>query len=215
MDTTDWLPLLGVVIGWLLNQSGQWFSTRREEKRAVARALSALLEIRHRMLAIPQAAEYLIKNFPVPPEAHAPIKVVLAQFFPPDANLTKRYGEAIDLVAASNPILGFRLMSQDAVAPLLDHMRALSLADAPSTAIMAKLEPELLQVYTPHLENLIKELAWRHGFATRFRVGRALNRRFELPATLLESMKSTIPATPPSDESGKVAVSGASPGPAR
>lgn len=56
MDVREWLPVLtgfiGTLLGWFLNQFGQWFLHRREEKRAIACALSDLLEIRHRFLAI-------------------------------------------------------------------------------------------------------------------------------------------------------------------
>ena len=31
----DWLPLVGVLVGWFLNQCAQWFIFRRDERKAI------------------------------------------------------------------------------------------------------------------------------------------------------------------------------------
>jgi hypothetical protein len=49
----DWLPLAGVAVGWGLNECSQWFIFRRDERKPIGRALTDLLEVRHRLLAIP------------------------------------------------------------------------------------------------------------------------------------------------------------------
>jgi hypothetical protein len=194
MQLKDWLPFLSVVVvvlGWLLSQLGQWFLARREEKKAVARALSELLDIRLRLLTIPKVVELLSQHFPIPPEGQTAIKIAFVRLFPADVDLGKRYGEAVSLVAACNPILGFRLRSQDLASPLLDTLRQLALADSPAAAAgLMKLEAELMGHLKPHLERLVREVAWMHGWMTWCRVRRVLQRPLELPEGFLETMKS-------------------------
>lgn len=198
MQLKDWLPLIGVVVGvalgWFLTQLGQWLVLRREEKKAISRALSELLEIRHRFLAIPKAVEFLSQHFPIPPDGQMAMKVALARLFPPDVDLAKRYGEAVSLVAGCNPILGFRLRSQDLVSPLFDTLRQMALADSQaSIALLSKLERELMGQLKPHLEQLLRELAWMHGSMTWWDVRCLLKRPLEIPESLLQSLKAGLP----------------------
>ena len=198
MPLKDWLPLIGVVVGvvlgWLLSQLGQWFAARRDEKKAIARVLSELLEIRHRLLAIPRIAELLSQHFPIPPESQTAIKIAIARLFPADVDMGKRYGEAVGLVAACNPILGFRLRSQDVASPLFDTMRQLALADSPATATaLTRVEAELMGHLRPHLDELIKEIAWLHSWSTWWRIRHRLNRRIELPEGFIEGLKAHLP----------------------
>lgn len=197
----DILPLIGVlvgtILGWLLGQLGQWFLTQREEKKAIARVLSELLEIRLRLLAIPKVLEFLSQHFPIPPEAQTAMKLVFSRLFPFDAEMGKRYSEAVSLVAASNPLLGFRLRSQDMVSPWLDTLRQLAANDGPATAAsFAKLDEELLGQLRPHLECLLKELAWMYGWRTWWKVYRLLHRPIELPDNISEMLKRHIQQMP-------------------
>jgi hypothetical protein len=202
MQVKDWLPLVGVVVGavlgWVLTQLTQWMLVRRDEKKAIARALSDLLEIRHSLLAVSKAVEFLSSHLSMPRELQTPMKVVLTQLLPAESDLPKRYAESVTLVAASNPLLGFRLRSQDAASPLLHRLRAIAISDTgpSSAAILANLEPELLKHLNQHFECLIKELGWMHGWITWWRVGRQLKRPFEVPDALLDSLKAGLPSTP-------------------
>ncbi len=196
METKDWLPLIGVIVGavlgWFLNQLGQWMNGRRDEKKAIARAISNLLEIRHHLLAFPKATEVLSEHFGLPREHHTLFKVALSQLFPPDSDLSKRYSDAVNLVADQNPILGFRLRSQDRVIPLLDNLRKIALNDPNAIKAMPALEQELLGQLTPLLDKLLRELASAHGVITSFAVRRQLKREMELPADLLASLKARL-----------------------
>jgi len=189
--------LIGVVVGALLTlltgQLGQWLASRRDEKKAIARALSDLLEIRHRLLAVPKITEHLVKHFPIPPEGQTAIKIAFTRLFPADVDIGKRYGEAVTLVSASDPILGFRLRSQNVVSPLLDTVRQLALADGPAAAgVLSSVETELMGHLKPHFDELITELAWLHSWLTWWKVRRRLKRPMELPEGILQSLTTQI-----------------------
>jgi len=197
----EYLPLIGVLIGtilgWLLSQVGQWFVARREEKKAIARVLSELLELRLRLLAIPRVLELLSQHFPIPPEAQTGIRLVFSQVFRFDAEMGHRYSEAVSLVAASNPLLGYRLRCQDLVSPWLDTLRQLAANDgAASAAMFAKLDDELLGHLKPHFEDLLKELARMHGWLTWWKMRRLLHRPIELPKNFSEMLKRHIQQIP-------------------
>jgi len=197
----DWLPLVGVALGWGLNQGGQWLIFRRDERKAIGRALADLLEIRHRLLAIPKAVEAMSSKLGLPTGAQAPMKVVFGALFPPDQGLTKRYEESVNLVAGANPILAYRLRSQDLVAPFLHQVRALALQDGPhSAAILGEVEDHLYRQLTPHLERLIRELASQHGWRTRRAIDRRLTEPFEVPEEFWEGLRAVIPQPPPASE---------------
>ena len=197
MPPKDWLPLIGVVVGavlgWVFNQLAQWLVVRRDEKRAIGRAVADLLEIRLRLLVIPKAVEVLSKKFSIRLQDQAVLKVVLTQLFPTDDDLGKRYGEAVTLVAAANPILGFRLRSQDIVSPLLHQMRTIALSDSAGVSLFSQFEEKFIGHLKPHLEGLIRQTAWAHGVVTWVRALRILRRPLEIPDTLMESLTTLQP----------------------
>jgi hypothetical protein len=48
-------------------------------------------------------------------------------------------------------------------------------------SVFSGVEHELMKVLPPRLDELIKELAWMHGWRTRMSVQKALNCPFEVP----------------------------------
>ena len=195
----DWLPLVGVLVGWFLNQCAQWFVFRRDERKAIGQALADLLLIRHRVLALCKGVESLIKKFNLPPDAQVPISLALAKLLPPDDDMAKRYRDAVTLVSAINPVLGFRLRSQDVIEPLLDRLRAIALQDSSqSVAIFAKLESYLLSQLSPVLEDLIRELARAHGWRTLWKTNRKLKQELTIPEDFFQQLMASLPkATQP------------------
>ena len=193
----DWLPLAGVAVGWGLNQCGQWFVFRRDERQPIGRALTDLLEVRHRLLAIPKAVELMAAKLKLPADAHAPLKMVLGALFPPDEGLAKRYEESVSLVSGMNPILGFRLRSQDVVGPLLQRLRTMAVQDSPQTVTMfSKMEDYLVRQLSPHLELLIQELAWEHGWRTWWKTKERLKQPLEIPEEFWEGVLAIVPPRP-------------------
>jgi hypothetical protein len=133
-------------------------------------------------LAIPKVVEAMSSKLNVPADAQVPLKVFCGTLFPPGEGIAERYEESVSLVATTNPVLGFRLRSQDLVGPLLHWVRAQALQDGPqSVALLGTIEDQLLRHLTPHLERLIRELAKRHGWKTRWETNRRLKEPFEAP----------------------------------
>jgi hypothetical protein len=193
MSSTEWVPSLATLaLGWILNELSQRFSARRDDKKAIARALSNLLEIRHELLAIPKVIEFISRDIQLPAEVHAPLKAFISQWIPSDASLRTRYEESINLVAAANPVLAFRLRSQDQSLPFLNRLRQVAPNDPMISTVVSALEHELMNVLPAHLDELIKEVAWMHGWRTRLSVQKTLKRRFEFPKGISKLLKTTV-----------------------
>jgi hypothetical protein len=190
IDLKDALPIVGVAAGWALNEVSQLFRVRREDRKAVGRALADLLEIRHRLIMVPKAVEELSKRFPIPEQGQVFIGHALATLMPTEA-LTKRYEESVSLVAGVDPLLGFRLQSQDLVSPLISQMRAAAL-NSGSAAAWQKFERWFLEQLVPELDKTVLDVAWLHGIVTWFRTRRRLNRLFQIPAAAMDSLVATI-----------------------
>jgi len=194
MQTKDWLPLAGVAVGWGLNQCGQWFVFRRDERKAIGRALTDLLEVRHRLLAIPKTVTLMAAKLNLPADAHAPLKMALGALFPQDEGLAKRYEESVSLVSGMNPILGFRLRSQDMGGALLQRLRTMASQDSPQTVTMfSKMEDHLVDHLLPHLEVLILELAWKHSWRTWWKTKTRLKETLEMPEGFLDGVLAFVP----------------------
>jgi hypothetical protein len=103
MPTEGYIGLLGVVLGWLLNEASRWIWARRAERKSVAQALAALLEIRHRVRATPLAIKMLSGRPNLPTDAEAQLNLILSQWFPTDRGRLQRYSDAVAHVAAQNP----------------------------------------------------------------------------------------------------------------
>ena len=193
----DWLPLAGVVVGWGLNQFGQWFVFRRDERKVIGRALTDLMEIRHRFLAIPKTVELMAAKLNLPAHTHIPLTVALGSLFPQDEGLAKRYAESVSLVSGMNPILGFRLRSQDMVGPFLHQLRQAALQDSPQAITMfTTIEEKLIHHLSPQLSSLILELAWEHGWRTWWRTRARLRRPIEMPEDFWDSLSASVAQQP-------------------
>jgi hypothetical protein len=89
MQLKDWLRLVGVVVGTLLAgssvDSGNGSLRVAKTRKAIARALADLLEVRLRLLIVPKTAELLSQRAPMLPEGQTTIGTAFARPFSPDA----------------------------------------------------------------------------------------------------------------------------------
>ncbi len=201
IDLKDALPVLGVAIGWSLNELSQLWRARREDRKAIGKALSDLMLIRHRLLWIPKAVEEISKHLPIPEPVQVLMGHVFSSWIPVDA-LTKRYEEAVTVVSGIDPLLGFRLRSQDLVSSLTGQLRAMALNDPGSVSAWPKFERWFLEQIVPELDKMVLDVAWSFSWLTWFKTRRKLRKTPELPPGALESLISTLQATSPQPAEG-------------
>lgn len=172
----EWFkPLLAALFGWLLSSLSQYFLGIRERRQAISKALSALLEIRHQLLALDLAIAEIGKIVPLPPQAEAHFRLVLEQIVVPNpSQVYKRYDECVSLIAAEDPILAFRLRSKDLARPLMQRLDTLMVQDGSAAAFGQKMTKMLLPHMEKDLNKAIRSLSWRRGPITRWRIGRIL-----------------------------------------
>lgn len=120
------IPLVGVIIGWFLNGISQLLRLRREDRRAIGRALADLMEIRHNLLGVKKISEELIRRFNIPPQDQIVFRNLLDSILPNLESLHKRYEENVNTIASTEPLLGFRLRSKDSLAPALRRLRSIA-----------------------------------------------------------------------------------------
>jgi hypothetical protein len=167
MNPTAWILSLATgLVGWLLNE----LSHRRREvagdRRAVSRALADLLEIRHQTVGLKALLDEVTKHFQLPANVMSLVLPYVHQFWPNTDDLSRRYNEAVNAVAAADPFLGFQLRSKDEVTRLLKTLQQLSSQDQKATQLWAELQAILLDLIKSPLDDIILDLAKQHGRRT-------------------------------------------------
>jgi hypothetical protein len=101
-DMAPWFPivapLIGVVatvIGWSLNQLGQTYAFRRERKKAMARALYGMLQIRDRIRLLPEAVRMLSAQLQIPAATQVLLMAVMENFFFVEGGFAKEFEESL------------------------------------------------------------------------------------------------------------------------
>ncbi|MFZ0332519.1 MAG: hypothetical protein WBG29_05580 [Candidatus Acidiferrales bacterium] len=177
------IPLLAVALGWLLNELSSLIRLRREDRRAAGPVLTDLLEIRHRLLTLNEAAKEYVKelgkHLQLSSQAQLQFQQYLRTFlrtsFPQSPLFIEQYEEAVSMLGRVDPIRAFRLRSQPLIAPLLDWLQNLAASTETDTQIWSTVfEPELLGRFKPHIEELILDVARAHGWLTWWRARRRL-----------------------------------------
>jgi hypothetical protein len=127
----DVITALGaVVLGWLLNELSQRLRASGAKRAAAGRALSELLEIRHHLKAIETIFTVIRQRYPIAPAEMLGGMQWIDALLPGDPDLPRRYNEAVTELAATHPILAFRLRSKERIPLLLMKYRAVQLAVA-------------------------------------------------------------------------------------
>lgn len=176
------LPLLGVLIGAILSGIGSFWRVRVERKRTIALALADLLEVRHHVFGIDVVLKEANKRFNVPAEASLVLQNLVEQLSPINADVHKRYDDAVSLLAGIDPVLAFTLRSKNTLPNLLGTLKGLAESAGVSMNDIVRVENTLRHSLAPHLNEAVIELAGQHSFLTKRRVKRLIAKSEELPA---------------------------------
>jgi hypothetical protein len=201
-DLKDVLPVAAVAVGWALNELSQIIRARREDKKGVRKALSDLLLIRHQLIAVPRVVSAISSRLKVPPEGQVLLGSLIDNFVRAGA-LSKRFDDSVTLVAAFDPLLAFRLRSNDIVATLIPQLRAAALADTASTSAWPKLEGWFVTQVVPELESRILEVARLVGWWTWWRTRKRFKAPMDLPENYVESFVTMAQAAFAQQNKGK------------
>jgi hypothetical protein len=209
----DWFKsTAALVIGWFLSAINPYLSERRERRKAIARALADLLEIRHRLVVIDSAVNELSKIVSIPTEVEMQIRLVFQNLSAKWHQVGQQYSESVTLVKSIDPLLGFKLQSKDELQPMLSDMFAVvaETKDMKAVTIWKSINVVILREAESDLDELIKKLALKRSLWARWRVNKILGQRRTLPKggdAIIEILRTEI-AKENTPEQGKAAVAG-------
>jgi len=170
IELTTILPLLTGLVGWLLNELSHRRREVASDRRAISRALSDLLEIRHQTFFLKAYLDEIMKQFKLPQQVWTILMPYIQGLIPSTDSLERRYNDAVDAIASANPLLGFRLRSKEELPKFLKTIRQLASQDPSAVDVFPIFEERLLDVVKSPLDEIILELAKIHGWRTWWRV---------------------------------------------
>jgi hypothetical protein len=195
------LAWAGIVIGWILQETASYLTTRRERRKAIALALADLWEIHYLLMGLNLMFDQLESHHEIPPQAKAQLWVAIEQFMLPDSvELHKRYGQSVTTLASLDPVLGFRLRSKDIVRRLFTFLNSVAAQNAETASLWIRVQKPLIGEADKALREAILELAQKYGRKTNRQVRERLNRAHDIPIGFEEWM-ATIVAQAKSAES--------------
>lgn len=187
------LPIATLILGWTLNEITRYFSTRRDNRKPISAAISDLLLIRHEILANRVVIKELLNRIDIPAELHpeftALMKWLRELLLPKQTDLGTRYDNAVSLIAATDPVLGFRLRSQHLIEDYLVGIGKLGGTDKEAMKFFTVMEEKMANLLIPFLEEMILALAKLHGPFTSFEVRRILKQGTTLPSEIEEMLQ--------------------------
>lgn len=180
--------LIGLIVGFLLNELSSAIRSSREDRRTIGKALAELMEVRHHLKTLPLAIEALKASLPGPitPYDEFMLRKAIWFFLPNTDGLQKRYEDAVSAVAGEFPMLAFDLRSKDAIGPLIGRLRGTLPIDPKDAQLWLKIEDEVVRLSIPKLDELILELAKLHRRETVKHVDAILKKPFEKPTELVK-----------------------------
>lgn len=152
------LAVLGALAGFAVGQANGWLERRYEKRKTLNRALSELLEIRHRYLSSTYMLKILAEEKSIP---YGVLDEVIKQM--PDGvlwekGISDRFGNVVSAISEHNPYLAFLLRSKDYVgffcggAPVVfgnteeSHGMALKNLQLAEKAMLPALEEAILEL---------------------------------------------------------------------
>lgn len=178
------MGLIGVIIGAVLSGIGFYLKERTERRRTIALALADLLEVRHHLAGIDVVFTELKKRFDIPPEVALIFQTLVDQMLPINADVHKRYDNAITLLAGIDPLLAIQLRSKNTLPEVLGLLRGLGNSAGIAKDEIVAFENTLRNNLVPSLDEAVLELACRYSFFTKIKVKQLIAKSKDLPPEL-------------------------------
>ncbi len=160
------LPIFTLFIGWLLSESSQYFRRGDARKQVIRRALSDLLEIRHRVMGVQFILNEIEQRIELPKTALIQLRTCLPDSLKVDTKLSDRFNAALDELSSYDPFLAYRLRAKDIIGFIDKFMRLYSSTTESDTAeLIYDAHEQLENMLLPHLDEIIKDTAWCIGFS--------------------------------------------------
>jgi hypothetical protein len=179
-------PLITLIIGWLLGEAGHRRRELSNDRRAIAKALADLLEVRYQTIGFKAFMDGFAERFKIPKQQIPIVLNYIKEILPNTDNLQTRYNDAVDAIAAANPILGFRLRSRDEITKYISALRRLSATDPTASLAFQDIEAFVLDAAKAPMDEIILDLAREHGFRTHWKLKRRLSKPAYDPKDLEE-----------------------------
>jgi hypothetical protein len=176
------LVLVSTAIGWVMSELSHRFRRRPQRRDVLGRALVELLEIRRRVRGLQLLFAMFSRKLDLPPGDDTELMAFLELVSPSDPDLPERYDRAITELAATHPLLAFKLTTHKQVPIVLSALA--TQASAMEAFDLAKLQRTLELARTAGLEEIegaISEVGWAHGIGTWIYTRKVLRKRVKLP----------------------------------
>jgi hypothetical protein len=188
----EWFrSVVNVLIGFLMAQLTGHFGERRERKKAVSRALSDLLIIKHQLFGLEEVVEQIgnmVGN--IPEHEKSQIRVVFNSLLPKWDDLHSRYDQSVTTLAGLDPLLAFELRSKDFILPVLNWMHSLMAKDPQAAALIGPIfKTKLLSTIEPVLNKSLVTLARKKGLLCWYETRRLVKKRSKISAELAEFLE--------------------------
>jgi len=195
MSSEQILPIMTLVLGWFLNSLTPYFQEKRDNRRALGKAIADLLEIRNDLYTRRMVMEGLKKIGQLCPSDERNILNRIAKIIPQTDDLSKRYDEAVTLISSSDPLLGFQLRSKDQASKVGSIFSKFEASTEESVKMLAEAEAQINRAAIPHVEEVIGDLSRRYGFFSGIRIRRYIKIEVVMPKEaddLFSSLKAEI-----------------------
>lgn len=159
-------PLIGVVLGSTISGIGALVRARSERRKLIGRALSDLLEVRHHIVGVNSVLRLVRNHATVSDEEAQVFRAHMSTIAPLDADIHKRYGEAISLLSGVDPILAFEMRSKNKAPDLFNSLRNIATAMGVAPEKIEAVEGLLCLAVVPALDQAVLKLANLHTRAT-------------------------------------------------
>ena len=194
-----WLPIVGALIGlvatalgWSLNQLGQWFVFRHERKKAMARVIYGMLQIRDRIRMLPETVRILGEKLNIPAADQIVLVAVFENFFLAEDGFATEFEASIAVLAQYDPVLAARMRGKNQVVPLLRKLRQMIVANPMAAMLWSTIEGQIMTHGLPRFDESILEIGRLHSRKMQKDIEGELRKKVDLPGEVVATLTAAI-----------------------